>query len=215
MEQILIPLKGSRLASDIDFPRDRQSARGMVVFVHGSGVDRHDARNRSVAQVLRDAGFATVLIDLLQPHESHERHNVFDVEAQAGRLAAALEWLQEHFPPATGLFGTGVGAGVALLAAARNPARVSAIVLRGGRPDTASYSLAGVEAPTLFIVDGPDQEPWGRDAMARMPGEKDLVIVPSPSQLFDEPGAAVADHARRWFSRHVGGPAAAPQRACA
>jgi putative phosphoribosyl transferase len=212
MEQIFIPLADGQLASDVDFPSGRQCAQGMVVFVHGSGVDRHDARNRAVAQVLSDAGFATVLIDLLRPRESRERHNVFDVEGRARRLAAALEWLQEHFPLATGLFGTGVGAGVALLAAARHPARVSAIVLRGGRPDTASFSLAAVEAPTLFIADGPDREPWSRQAMARMAGTKDLVIVPSPSQLFEEPGAigAVADHARRWFSRYVGVDAAAP-----
>ena len=44
-------------------------ARGMVVFAHGSGSSRFSPRNRFVAGVLKDAGFATALIDLVSAEE--------------------------------------------------------------------------------------------------------------------------------------------------
>ena len=37
----------------------------IVVFAHGSGSSRHSVRNRAVARRLRQAGFATLLFDLL------------------------------------------------------------------------------------------------------------------------------------------------------
>ena len=44
-------------------------ARGIVVFAHGSGSSRHSARNKHVASALRDAGFGTLLFDLLTVSE--------------------------------------------------------------------------------------------------------------------------------------------------
>ena len=42
---------------------------GIVVFAHGSGSSRHSPRNRYVAEVLNEAGLATLLFDLLTPEE--------------------------------------------------------------------------------------------------------------------------------------------------
>ena len=44
-------------------------------------------------------------------------------------------------------------------------------------------------------------------ALAQMPGEKQLVIVPGATHLFEEPGALdqVATLARDWFTRHLPG----------
>jgi putative phosphoribosyl transferase len=208
MSDIFIPIGGRRVAAELVLP---PQARGAVVFVHGSGVDRHDARNRFVAAELRKAGLAGVAIDLLEPCEARDRCHVFDVELQCGRLLAALDWLQQRrqLRAPFGYFGTGVGAGVALLAAARQPAKVAAVVTRGGRPDTALYALAGVRAPTLFIVD--EECRWSELAMERLQPEKELAVVPSASHFFDEPRAqkAVAQHALRWFSRYLGAAARA------
>lgn len=44
-------------------------ARGIVLFAHGSGSGRHSPRNRYVTGALREAGLATLLIDLLTPEE--------------------------------------------------------------------------------------------------------------------------------------------------
>src|SRR5438477_9612701 len=131
------------------------SARGVVLFAHGSGSSRHSPRNRYVAQVLQDAGLATLLIDLLTPDEEQvdmrTGHLRFDIGLLAERLVGATDWLTQQ--PNTqnlrvGYFGASTGAGAALVAAAERPDVVAAVVSRGGRPDLAGPALARVQAPT-------------------------------------------------------------------
>ena len=202
MSEVFIPIHGRRVAARV---QPAQHAHGTVLFVHGSGVDRHDPRNQFVANKLRRAGFDTVLLDLLEPREALDYQNAFDIELQVGRLEAALERLRRTQPlhEPLGYFSTGIGAGVALLAAARRPDHVAAIVARSGRPDTALFWLPKVEAPTLLIVDEPDE--CNQRALERLAVEKELAVVPSASHFFREPKAldAVAQHALRWFSRYL------------
>ena len=80
-----------RLAGYLAVP---QNARGIVVFVHGSGSSRHSPRNRYVAGVLNDAGLGTLLFDLLTPEEELDRANVFDIGLLARRLAEVTGWLR-------------------------------------------------------------------------------------------------------------------------
>jgi dienelactone hydrolase len=179
----------------------------MVVFAHGSGTTRRDPVNRFVARCLAHAGFGTLLMDLLEERESHDRHNVFDVDMQAARLVEVAQWLaREPRTRALGLgyFGTGVGTGVALMAAAKAPEGVAAIVSRGGRPDTALHCIPLVKAPTLFIQEE-DGLGWVEAAYRAATAEKELVYVPSAAHRYREPGAleALARHAERWFSRYL------------
>ena len=110
-----------------------------------------------------------------------------------------------------GLFGASTGAAAALVAAARRPERVAAVVSRGGRPDLAMPALAEVRAPTLLIVGGADTEvlAMNRDALARLGGPKTLDVVPGATHLFEEPGTLEAMTARAvaWFERHLTPPA--------
>ena len=55
-----------------------------------------------------------------------------------------------------GYFGASTGAAAALVAAARHPGMVTAVVSRGGRPDLAGALLPKVAAPTLLLVGGAD-----------------------------------------------------------
>ena len=115
--------------------------RGLVIFAHGSGSGRHSPRNAHVAAGLNRAGFATLLIDLLTLAEEADRANVFDIELLGSRLAIAVEWAgrrSELRSLPVGLFGASTGAGAALLAAAKMPENVKAVVSRGGRPDLAT-----------------------------------------------------------------------------
>jgi nucleotide-binding universal stress UspA family protein/pimeloyl-ACP methyl ester carboxylesterase len=184
--------------------------RGVVVFAHGSGSSRHSPRNQFVARVLNEAGFATLLMDLLTEEEGEDRDKVFDCALLADRLAAAAEWVTCE-PEMAGLpvsyFGASTGSAAALMAAASHPHRVSAVVSRGGRPDLAWDDLPVVHAPTLLIVGG-DDEPvlsWNRDALERLKCPKELAVVPGATHLFEEPGALerVAELARDWFERHA------------
>jgi putative phosphoribosyl transferase len=187
-------------------------AKGVVLFAHGSGSGRHSPRNGYVAEKLREAGLATLLLDLLSPDEAQDRRKVFDIELLAQRLLQATDWVEEQaalrgLP--IGHFGASTGAGAALLAAAMRPDEPAAVVSRGGRPDLALEALPEVKAPTLLIVGGRDTAvlELNRAARTRMRTEVELAIVPEAGHLFEEPGALdqVILLARDWFLVHFAG----------
>jgi dienelactone hydrolase len=126
----------------------------------------------------------------------------------AGRLVAAIDWLRRsHVTLPIGVFGASTGAAAALVAAARKPAEVMAVVSRGGRPDLAGRDLEAVRAPTLLIVGGWDEVVLGlnRRAMRQMQAPTRLEIIPGATHLFEERGALerVAVLAREWFVEHM------------
>jgi pimeloyl-ACP methyl ester carboxylesterase len=206
LENVLLPLG---LPGTLCVP---DSSRGLVAFAHGSGSSRFSPRNTAVAKALNHCGFATLLFDLLTPQEEQDRSNVFDIPMLGDRLADAINWLDSQGPALAalpvGLFGASTGAAAALVAAARLPARIAAVVSRGGRPDLAGEALALVRAPTLLIVGGADFGviELNEEALARLPGPKALTLVPGATHLFPEPGAmeSVIEHAVRWFERYLG-----------
>jgi pimeloyl-ACP methyl ester carboxylesterase len=101
------------------------------------------------------------------------------------------------------------GGGAALWAAAYLDSRVSAVVVRGGRPDLAAEKLPAVTAPTLLLVGGNDGHVLDLNKAALQvlgsAGESELVVVPRAGHLFEGPGQleAVADAACEWFGRHL------------
>ena len=191
-----------------------EGSRAVVLFAHGSGSSRHSPRNRYVARMLNEAKLATVLIDLLTLHEevidARTTQLRFDIDLLAERLVDATDWLSQ-FPDTKhlriGYFGASTGAAAALVAAAVRPDVVGAVVSRGGRPDLAGAALTRVKAPTLLIVGEDDNQviELNRQALAQLRCEKQLVIVPGATHLFEEPGAldVVAQLARDWFQRHL------------
>ena len=150
-----------------------------------------------------------MLFDLLTPAEDRDRSRRFDIALLAQRLDAAVAWAQResaqsHLP--LGLFGASTGAGAALVAAARRPGGIAAIVSRGGRPDLAGPAILGrVAAPVLLIVGGADPEVLvlNRQAEAAMRPWAKLSVVPDATHLFEEAGALeqVAVLAGDWFER--------------
>ena len=94
-----------------------------------------------------------------------------------------------------------------MVAAAARSDVVGAIVSRGGRPDLAGAALTRVRTPILLIVGGNDEQviELNRAALVQLRCEKQLVIVPGATHLFEEPGALdeVARLARDWFHRHL------------
>jgi dienelactone hydrolase len=215
---VRVPAGGVTLEGNLGVPA---GATGAVLFAHGSGSGRHSPRNRFVAGQLRAAGLATLLIDLLTAQEEvvdqATGHLRFDIHLLADRLVAATDWLGND-PRTAGLsvgyFGASTGAAAALVAAARRPDRVGAVISRGGRPDLAGRALPDVKAPTLLIIGGDDTPviPLNEVALQRLAAPvKTLTIVPGASHLFEEPGKLemVAGLAADWFTRHLGLPAKA------
>lgn len=209
---IRIPAGKIVLEGDLRIP---DSAKGLVIFAHGSGSSRHSPRNQSVAQVLQSAGLAILLFDLLTTMEEKEDlatgHLRFNIPFLAERLVAATDWdlSQKNIHRlAVGYFGASTGAAAALAAAASRPDVVKAIVSRGGRPDLAGRALPLVKAPTLLIVGGRDTPVIGmnQEALAMLQAEKKLVIVPGATHLFEESGTLgeVSTLAVDWFKLYLG-----------
>src|SRR5436309_7281487 len=94
---IAIPVNNAVLHGDLVAPTTRE---GLIVFAHGSGSSRHSSRNRYVAGLLHDAGFGTLLFDLLTEDEEavDERngHLRFDIGLLAQRLAHVTKWLETN-----------------------------------------------------------------------------------------------------------------------
>jgi dienelactone hydrolase len=208
-----VPVDAGTITGTLVMPNE---AEAVVLFAHGSGSSRLSPRNQYVAEILRRGGFGTLLLDLLTPDEESvdalAAQLRLDIARLASRLVAATDWLRDErlLPsPHVGYFGASSGAAAALVAAAKRPATVGAIVARGGRPELAEGILTDVLAPTLFIVGENDDDDVlaSNDTALRSLGarHKDLRIVAGASHLFEEPGTLdeVADLAREWFENFL------------
>ena len=95
--EVKIPARDATLDGNLTVP---PAARGIVLFVHGSGSSRHSKRNRFVARTLNEAGLATLLFDLLTPEEEavdmRTAHLRFDIGLLAGRLGSATDWVLQE-----------------------------------------------------------------------------------------------------------------------
>lgn len=207
VSEVTIRCDNRRLPGILTIP---SGAAGVIAFAHGSGSGRLSPRNQYVAEVLQDAKLATLLLDLLEEEEADDRAKVFDIELLAGRLQGAAAWLGREAKTRKlrlGYFGASTGAAAALVAAARAPDLVGAVVSRGGRPDLAGEYLPSVKAPTLLIVGGDDDGviQLNADALADLRCPKQLEIIPGATHLFPEPGTLeeVARLAQEWFSRYL------------
>jgi predicted phosphoribosyltransferase/pimeloyl-ACP methyl ester carboxylesterase len=203
-----------KLEGDLVIP---SGAPAIILFAHGSGSSRHSTRNRFVAQLLNDAGFATLLVDLLtlQEKEIDEKthHLGFDIDLLSRRLFNATHWLVKQAETSKlpiGYFGSSTGASAALISAAKLDDVVKAIVSRGGRPDlTDEDILARIKCPTLLIVGGKDTSMIriNRSAIKQLSNtdSKDLVIIPAASHLFEEEGKMeeVTQVAIEWFECYL------------
>lgn len=191
-------------------------AKGLVMFVHGSGSSRHSPRNKYVAEFLNSAGLATLLFDLLTASEesidNYTGQLRFDIDFLAQRVVEVTKSLVNNPETAKlkiGYFGASTGAAAALVAAAAVPEAVKAVVSRGGRPDLADEALRRVQAPTLLIVGARDPVVFdlNREAYVRLPRttQKRLELIAHATHLFEEPGTLeqVASLAGEWFKAYL------------
>lgn len=187
-----------------------QSAEGIVLFAHGSGSSRLSPRNNFVADILNNAGLATLLIDLLSKQEDEIYETRFDINLLTDRLNIVIQWLKKQSNTQNldlGIFGSSTGAAAALRVASQKDNEIKAVVSRGGRPDLAMDVLESVTAPTLFIVGENDFGviELNQEAYRRLTCFKKFDIIPNATHLFEEPGCLemVANVAKEWFKQHL------------
>ncbi|MCF4101130.1 dienelactone hydrolase family protein [Gillisia sp. M10.2A] len=202
-QSISIDLKDVRLQGNLVIPENNL---GIIIFSHGSGSSRNSPRNKYVGSILQQHGLATLLFDLLTEEEDQVYERRFDIDLLTKRLIEVTRWIQTD--PRTkdlkiGYFGASTGAASALRAAGVLGDKLSAVVSRGGRPDLAMQELHKVKAPTLFLVGGWDDFviDLNKLAYSKLECERELIIVPEASHLFEEPGKLekVAHLSAKWF----------------
>ena len=208
---VQIPSGTAIINGNLEVP---EGANGIVLFAHGSGSSRFSPRNTYVARLINKEGIATLLVDLLTEEEDavdeYTGQFRFNVDMLAERLTDSTQWLKRRKigkELSIGYFGASTGAAAALIAAAKFPDDVRAVVSRGGRPDLAGKKLSKVKAPTLLIVGGDDTEvlDLNRQALKLIKAEKKLEVVPGATHLFWEPGKLreVAELTIDWFKKYL------------
>ncbi|WP_248745976.1 dienelactone hydrolase family protein [Pseudomonas sp. MWU12-2037] len=206
-----LDLMDVELSADLFLP---MNAKGLVIFVHGSGSGRTSLGNRHVAQALAREGLGTLLFDLLTETEQRldnlTRELRFDITLLGSRLVEVIDWIGQDVELHSlriGLFGASTGAAAALLAAAERPDRVHAVVSRGGRTDLATVVLPRVKAPTLQIVGAQDPLVFGLNFQSShvLRCEQRLEVVAGATHLFEEAGTLgeVARLAGEWFEKYL------------
>jgi pimeloyl-ACP methyl ester carboxylesterase len=202
-ETLIIPAGRRELECQLLLPA---GARALVLFAQGNG--SNNQRSQLVAAALRERRLGTLLFDLLTPEESATPP--FDVPLLASRLSEVTEWMRGRRATRDlplGYFGSSTGTAAALIAAAKKPRSIFAIVSRGGRPELARDALERVQAPTLLIVGGEDATVLEQNegALERIPARKHLVVVPGATALFEEPGSLyeVGRLTSDWFLDHL------------
>lgn len=207
---IKVPINAHFLEGKLDIPED---ALGLVVFAHGSGSSRFSKRNQAVSEHFNKHKLATLLFDLLTPEEEiideYTREFRFNIPLLGERILLVSHWLEKQEMTnnlSLGYFGASTGAGAALIAAAKLPDKVKAVVSRGGRPDLAGNALLLVKAPSLFLVGELDEQviTLNEIAMEKLSCEKQLIIIKHASHLFEEPHTLekVSEFAKDWFVTH-------------
>jgi len=210
-EKISIPINDIKLYGNLNIP---EQTHGLVVFVHGSGSSRFSPRNQFVANVINKAGLATLLFDLLTEDEEvidqQTRQLRFDIPLLAKRLINVTNWFKKESQLKNlnlGYFGSSTGAAAALIGAAKLPNLIRAVVSRGGRTDLADSFLTKVKAATLCIAGERDETiiQANKESLDKINAEKELIIIPSATHLFEEPGTLeqVAEHATNWFVKYL------------
>jgi dienelactone hydrolase len=204
-----------RLDGHLSIP---ENACGVVLMAQGSMNIENDSAYSDIAGIFNDAELATLLVHLLTEEEEtldkETQFFRFNVDILHQRIIGITNWLIEE--PEThnlsiGYFGSGPAGAAALIAAAKRPDPVHAIVVGNGRLDLAQAYLSRVLAPTFLIVGGNDSAAVNanREAFANIPAKveanKRFETISGTTGLFDTPEILrkVAEQASAWFTRYL------------
>jgi dienelactone hydrolase len=189
-------------------------ARGIVIFALGSTGDRQTRADHHMAELLNEAGFATLMMELLTPQERAKDDETaelrFNGRLLADRLLATTHWVEQSDDTkgfGIGYFAAGADAAAAFIAAADAADTIRAIVARAGRPDLADHVLPRVKAATLLIVGAEDLAALNinKEAMLKLQCEKSMVVISGTSVIFEklEILEEIGARAREWYESHL------------
>ena len=202
--RIIIATEDGVIEGDLFLPENPLACILLVETRQGDKTDRF------IARTLQDHRFAAVTLELL-PAEAELFPTAPDLRSGfrsfVGRLRGCARWLRSQEKTTRGLpigyYGEGIGAAIALEAAAEGPEEAFAVVCCEGRPELAQSALATLRSPTLLIVGSDDLIALNanRRTAERLHCVHRLEIVQGATRLLDEDGAldAAARSAADWF----------------
>jgi putative phosphoribosyl transferase len=196
---------------------------GLVIFAHGSDSSKKSARNQLVSQKLNENGIGTLLFDLLTEEEQESdirlekiisnvlggKFNKFNIALLTNRLSIATKWVIDFLKNSNlklAFFASSTGAAAALTCATKFD--INSIIIRSGRTDLINAGLSQLDSPCLFIIGGKEKTiiKINKKTIKQLRNsvEKDLLIVPNASHLFEEEGAmeTVANISAEWLKKH-------------
>jgi putative phosphoribosyl transferase len=190
------------------------SPRGVILLVDGDWGENIRRRTTDLAERLAAARYATLIVEPVMRLgitlvSKDDRPEMTQMAERILTGAKAIKANPDLSTLPFGYFASGVGCAPTMIAAARSPDLVRAIVCSGGRPDLAGISLHRIVSPSLFLVpaDEMDLFEMNRWASRRLSCVNRLDII--ERQLSDIPAKAylseVANRASRWFETHLAG----------
>ncbi|HWB92847.1 MAG TPA: dienelactone hydrolase family protein [Puia sp.] len=203
--QVMIPAGNQKLSAELTIPAN---AGAIIIFARAAADSHLNRRDRTMAMRLNEAGFGTLLPDLLTEKEMLASRE-FDIDLLTARLLIVTKWLQHrdlfgHYRLA--YYGVTFGAAAAIQAAVCLDDSIFAIVCRAGRVDLATEALPELQAPTLFLVGSLDRPvlQLNRDALESLSCPRRLEVIQGATHLFsDDKSVEVANLAQGWFERHL------------
>jgi len=207
---ILLQLEDIVLEGSLALP---ESEVGGLVMLLRIGAQQLPELEGAVVRRLNDAGIGALRLSLLTVPEAEDDSRAlelrFDIPLLARRVIAAAQWLLPRFPVCCriSLFATDTAGAAALVAAARRPELVEAVVLLRGRPDLAVSAAPRLVAPTLLIAGGSDEPAihCNEIAASHLHGPHEVRTVPGTGQFAGQVGSidTCAELTQRWFASHL------------
>lgn len=187
-----------------------EAPRGLVLLPQAGGV-HPGCRHELAARVQEEAGFATLLVNLLSFRDPDSGNMQDNVPLLGERLLDCLAWLRRepllgHL--ACGILAAGSAVPAALRASAQRDAQVKALVCRGGLPDLAgAFYLETLSCPTLLLFGAGDTrgQAAGLRCQDKAPRCCRVEIIPGADREFTHPGHfdTAARLASRWLLGHM------------
>jgi pimeloyl-ACP methyl ester carboxylesterase len=172
---------------------------------------RYDPQANQLARYLNEAGFGTLLFNLMTNREV-EGFRRQDIDSITERLLAFTLWIHSHSEYRNleiGYMGFNIGGAVALRSAGELGKAIKAVVTQGARTDLALGALPTIVSPTLLLVGELDFQglTLNHKAFKQLNCEKQLVVIPGGSHSLQEPGKLeqAGKDATTWFKKHMSG----------
>lgn len=186
--------------------------RGLIIYAVPHLPRLREARESHLCSMLEEAGFGTLMLNLLTSYEEQrDADTQYDIALLSQRLEAVCEWIANQptlFELRLGMIANGTVAASAIRLAGRNPELFTALVSKAGRIDLAGAApLRQLHTPIFVLTPGAETDLLAATTRAYelIGGAKTKLSIAQASAGFIEPGTldAAAQACTQWLAGHM------------